>query len=210
MKKMRAITIIATLLMVVCLAMTGCSPKAGADQLEYEGSLYTLVEFNQDIFSCGFGMEGEFETDVTYPVENAQFDMVHNNGDLYCNEEQVEEANRYYQDDANYDWKISLFAEDEEEDPVSPIEVTAEELDYIYQLENQEKDKTLFFDDIGQQATLIKVSKDGVAWGSMELALYEGQWYWRSAVIDESQEKDGTWPEYIYPMPESFQDKIKL
>ena len=145
MKNMRTATIIATLLLAVCLTMTGCSPKAGPNQLEHDGNLYTLVDFNQDIFSCGLGLEGEFETDVTYSVDDAQFDMIHNNGDLYCIEEQVEEANQYYQDDANYDWQISILAEDEEEDPVSPIEITAEELEYVYQLENQDKDLTLFF-----------------------------------------------------------------
>lgn len=207
---MKKTLLIVTLLLTICLAMTGCGNKSKADTLEYEGKTYVPVTFNQDIFLCAFGVGGEFETDVTYPIEGAQFDMIHNSGDLFVVESQEGEAASYYQDDANYDWTVSIFAEDEDEDPVMPIDVTAEELEYIYQLEEQEKDLTIFFDDIEQQATLIKTSKDGIARGSIELALYECQWYWRSEIIDENQEKDGTWPEYVYPMPESFQEKVKL
>ena len=207
---MKKIWMTMILLVVCCLAMAGCGNNANGDGLEYEGKSYVPVTFNQDIFSCSFGAEGEFETDVTYPIEGANFDMVHNSGDLYVAEDQADEAASYYQDDANYEWTVSIFAEDEEEDPVAPIEITAEELEYIYQLEEQEKDLAIYFDEIEQQATLIKTSKDGVARGSIELALYEGQWYWRSEIVDDTQEKDGTWPEYICPMPDSFQDKIKL
>jgi len=211
MRNMRKTGTILALLLIVCLAMTGCSGnESKIDQLEYEGKTYIPVTFNQDIFSCGLGVEGEFETDVTYPIEGAQFDMMHNSGDLYVAEDQAGEAANYYQDDGNYEWQISIFAEDEDEDPVSPIEVTTEELDYIYDMEAQEKDLAIYFDEIEQQATLIKTSRDGIARGSIELALYDGQWYWRTEIIDDTQEKDGTWPEYVYPMPESFQDKIKI
>ena len=57
---------------------------------------------------------------------------------------------------------------------------------------------------------LKKTSVDGFICGSTSLAFYEDAWYWRSEIIDENQEKDGTWPEYVYPMPESFQEKVKL
>lgn len=206
MRKKPAIVTLLLILVAACLMMAGCS----GDYWKYEGKKYVPVTFNQDLFTCGFGMGGEFEVDETYPVECEQFDMIHNNGDLYVVKSQADQATDYYQDDANYNWSVSIFAEDEEEDPVSPIAITPEELEYIYQLENQEKDLAVFFDEIQQQATLIKTSKDGVARGSMELALYDGKWYWRSGIIDDTREKDDTWPEYIYPMPDSFQDKIKL
>ena len=201
----KKLTII-TLLLTACLVIAGCD----GDYLEYEGKKYVLVPFSQDLFTCGFGMGGEFEVDETYPVECEQFDMIQTNGDLYVVKSQVDDATSYYQDDANYDWTVSIFDEEADEDPISPIDITEEELTHIYQLENQEKDLAIFFDEIQQQATLIKTSKDGVARGSMELALYEGKWYWRSGIIDDSREQDDTWPEYIYPMPDSFQDKIKM
>ena len=210
MRKTRVSKVMLAAFAIACLAMTGCGSSTSGDQLEYEGGKYVPVAFNQDIFSCSLGVEGEFETDVTYLIEDAQFDMIHNNGDLYVAEAQAGDAADYYQNDANYGWSVSILAEDEEEDPVAPIQITEEELEAIYGLDGQEKDLAIYFDDIEQQATLIKTSKDGIARGSIELALYDGQWYWRSEVIDETQEKDGTWPEYVYPMPESFQDKIKL
>ncbi len=203
MEKKLAIVI---LLLTVSLVIAGCR----GDYLEYQGKRYVPVTFSQDLFTCGFGMSGDFEVDETYPVECEQFNMIQNNGDLYVVKSQSDQATDYYQDDANYSWSVSIFVEDEEKDPIGPIEIIAEELDYIYQLENQEKNLTIFFDEIQQQATLIKTSKDGVARGSMELALYEDQWYWRSGIIDDTQEKDNSWPEYVYPMPDSFQDKIKL
>jgi hypothetical protein len=201
----KKLTII-TLLLTACLVIAGCD----GDYLEYEGKKYVPVPFSQDLFACGFGMGGEFEVDETYPVECEQFDMIQTNGDLYVVKSQADEATSYYQDDTNYDWIVSIFDEEADEDLISPIDITEEELTHIYQLENQEKDLAIFFDEIQQQATLIKTSKDGVARGSMELALYEGKWYWRSGIIDDSREKDDTWPEYIYPMPDSFQNKIKL
>ena len=201
----KKLTII-TLLLTACLVIAGCD----GDYLEYEGKKYVSVPFSQDLFTCGFGMGGEFEVDETYPVECEQFDMIQTNGDLYVVKSQADEATSYYQDDTNYDWFVSIFDEETDEDSIIPIDITEEELTHIYQLEFQEKNLAIFFDEIQQQATLIKTSKDGVARGSMELALYEGKWYWRSGIIDDSREQDDTWPEYIYPMPDSFQDKIKM
>lgn len=207
---MKKRTLMMVLLLAVCFVMIGCSNDSEVDKLEYQGKTYVPVTFSQDIFSCVLGVEGEFETDVTYPIEGAQFDMIHNNGDLYVTEGQAGEAANYYQDDGNYEWEVSVFAEDEAEDLVSPIQITEDELDYIYELDDQEKDLAIYFDEIEQQATLIKTSKDGITRGSIELALYDGQWYWRTEIIDDTQEKDGTWPEYVYPMLESFQSKVKL
>jgi len=195
-------------LLIACFMLAGCG--TGSDnQLEYRGAEYVPVAFKQDIFSCGLGVEGEFETDVTYAFYHPQFQMIHNSGDLYCVKSQIKEANAYYQDDGNYIWQVSLLAEDEGEDTIVPVVMSKEELDEVYQMENQEKDQAVFFDEIQQQATLTKISKDGVARGSIELALYKGKWYWRTEIIDESREQDGTWPEYIQPMPKRFQKKIK-
>lgn len=44
--------------------------------------------------------------------------------------------------------------------------------------------------------------------GVTELAYYDGSWYWRSEIIDENREKDGTWPEYIHKLPDSLSNKI--
>ena len=36
-----------------------------------------------------------------------------------------------------------------------------------------------------------------------------GGWNGKSEIIDESRENDGTWPEYIQPLPETLDRKIK-
>ena len=57
--------------------------------------------------------------------------------------------------------------------------------------------------------SIAKISKDSVVRGTLSIAKYDGNWYWKSEVIDESREKDGTWPEYVQPLPESLNEKIK-
>ena len=62
------------------------------------------------------------------------------------------------------------------------------------------------FDTFG---SLIKISKDGVVRGTLSIAEFDGDWYWKSEIIDESRENDGMWPEYIQLLPESLSKKIK-
>ena len=79
---------------------------------------------------------------------------------------------------------------------------------FFNSVENLPKEKAIFFEEIEEFATLTKTSKDGMVSGLTELAYYEGSWYWRSEIIDESREKDGTWPEYVQELPESLSEKI--
>ena len=89
-----------------------------------------------------------------------------------------------------------------------PIDITDAELEQVYDIENQERDLALFFEDFEEQGSLFKISKDGVVRGTISLCKYKGAWYWKSEVIDESVERDGTWPEYVQPLPQSLSSKI--
>lgn len=84
-----------------------------------------------------------------------------------------------------------------------------EELICLYEIEEQDKDPAIFFEEIEDFAKLTKTSKDGIVSGVTELAYYDGSWYWRSEIIDESREKDGTWPEYVQKLPDSLSTKIE-
>lgn len=84
----------------------------------------------------------------------------------------------------------------------------AAELEGIYNIESRDRDLAVFFDQFEKHGSVFKISEDGVVRGSISVAKYNGIWYWKSEVIDESQECDGTWPEYIQPLPASLNEKI--
>jgi len=76
-------------------------------------------------------------------------------------------------------------------------------------VEEQERELAVFFEEFEKLGSVFKISKDGVVRGTISIGKYEGQWYWRSEVIDESREKDGTWPEYVQALPETLSSKIE-
>ena len=121
------------------------------------------------------------------------------------------EANAFYADDENYVWYLLIDYDVEDKEGYSvDIELTADELAYVYNIEDKEKNLAVFFDELEKTASVFKISNDGVVRGTLSIGKYKGEWYWRSELIDESRESDGTWPEYIQPLPESLSDKICL
>ena len=76
-------------------------------------------------------------------------------------------------------------------------------------LEEMERTTSLFWEEFESQGSLIKISKDGIVRGTISIIKFDGCWYWKSEVIDESREKDGDWPEYVQPLPKTFNNKIK-
>lgn len=174
--------------------------------IKYEGDKYVPVEFGQDIYMYYCNEEEPSEEGAIQKVSGGDYDMILCEGDIYCMKKEAEQASGYYADDANYDWFAVIDAED---DTIEyPISVTADEMAYLNSIESQPRETAIFFDEIETFATLNKTSKDGIISGVTELAYYEGNWYWRSEIIDESREKDGTWPEYVYALPKSLSDKI--
>ena len=103
---------------------------------------------------------------------------------------------------------VTISGEDVEDERTYPITITEEELSYIYSMEDMEKKKSIFYDEIEIFGSLSKISKDGIIIGITETAYCDGSWYWRSEVIDESREKYGTWAEYVQKLPDSLNEKI--
>lgn len=178
------------------------------DIIKYEGEKYSPVEFGRDIFMyyCNESGEEYPEEGEIYRVNGSAYDMILCEGDVYCVKDQVEEAISYYADDANYTWSVVIDSDDTTTE--YPIDVTADEMAYLNSIENQPQEVAIFFEEIEKFATLTKTSKDGIISGVTELAYYDGSWYWRSEIIDESREKDGTWPEYVHKLPETLSEKI--
>lgn len=198
---------VACIVFVIWLVMYSGFSFRDNDVMKYDGDKYLPIEYNQDIFAYYYIGDSEYgEEGEVSPVEGSKFDMVQCEGDLYCLKDEQEAAQSYYSSDENFIWSVAV---DTEDDIVTcPLEVTEEEMGAVYGIENQEKDQAIFFDEIEAFATLTKTSKDGIVSGVTELAYYEGNWYWRSEIIDESREKDGDWPEYVYAIPETLSQKI--
>lgn len=178
------------------------------DSIEYKGENYVFLDYPRDIFYYDYnGTESSnFEVEGTYPLTDSQWLMLWNEEDIYCMESDLEAASAYYGSDENYDWFIVV---DDDEEITYPLELSADDIEGVYALEHAERDTSIFFEEIEKFGSLIKVSKDGFIKATIGLAQYEGDWYWRTETIDEENEKDGTWAEYVCNVPESVNEKMK-
>lgn len=206
--------IIITVMLTAALLLPGCKNETApsSDTIKYQGSEYVYLAYPSNVFYYDYnGNENDHfeEADGIYPIESPQWDMIWNGGDLYCIKDSADTAISYYSIDDNYNWYILIDSEDVYETDPYPIEITESELDVIYDLEVLSKDTSAFFEEFEAMGSILKISKDGIVRGTLSIAKYDGKWYWKSEIIDESQECDGTWAEYIQPLPESLQPKIQ-
>lgn len=203
---------IITLIVIAALTLLGGCSSQAADSVKYESGKYVPLEYPANVFYYNYnGSDSDNfeEVDGIYPIESSQWDMIWNGGDMYCIKDQSSEANSYYANDDNYDWYVQIDTDDEVDLKPYFIEVTTAEAEAVYAVEDMEKDLAVFWEDFQQLGSIYKTSKDGLVRATISIGKYEDKWYWRSEVIDESQERDGTWPEYIQPLPESLSNKIK-
>ena len=210
MKKIVLILIIG--IMTFALAACGSQTTDSADTVKYKGQKYVYLEYPANVFYYdynGSSHDNFEEVDGIYPIDSPQWDMIWNSGDLYCDKHSADAAAAYYADDENYTWYY-LIESDEEDNEINalPVTVTASELEVVYDVENQEKGFALFFEEFDALGSLFKISKDGIVRGTLSIGKYEDTWYWRSEIIDDSLERDGTWPEYVQPLPETLSSKI--
>lgn len=204
-KVMAAFAAAAFVLMMLVIFFVVTMPQN--DTVKYKGEQYTLLQYPIDIFyyDLAEGVEG-YEEDETVPLKGSWWPMVYNNGDVFCNKDDIYDANAYYNNHENYEWYAAIETEDAEETYL--IEISMEDFEYVYRMEDMDKETAIFFEEIETQGSLIKTSKDGFLEGRTGLAQYEGNWYWRTEMIDESREMNGTWPEYVIPLPETVNAEI--
>ncbi len=209
----RILTGIFVLLTMVML-LEGCSDQisSSVDSVRYEGANYLPLEYPVNVFYYHYNGNNHdhFEdVDGIYSIDSPYWKMIWNGGDLYCIDNCVDEANSYYANDDNYNWYVLIDNEEYDDPDAWDIELTSGELKGIYSVESQEKDLAVFFDELEKLGSLNKISEDGVVRGTISIGKYDGRWYWRSEIIDDSREDDGTWPEYVIPLPKSVDQKIK-
>ena len=192
------------LLLLGCLLMVSChsdSDRPNYEILKYNNDEYFLIQYENSVFNYGYNGNEYIEEDTIYPVNDA---ILYMSGDLYYIEKGHKEYEESLKLDDNFNWFVSV---DEEKE--IPLVLTESEIAFFDNVEDQERDLSIYVDEIEKFATLSKVSKDGMIRATTELAYYQGKWYWRSEIINEEREKDGTWPEYVYEIPQSLGNKIK-
>ncbi|MBQ9072742.1 MAG: hypothetical protein IJY25_06255 [Bacilli bacterium] len=199
------------ILIVFILILVGCimlvvakkESKNLSDTVSYKGKTYVNLEYNTDIFTYGFNSNDYYEEDMIHHITHDKWDIVYFNGDLFVLDKQVDEAIKYYSNDNNYEWFI-IFDKDESEIKV-PIYISKEELKYLYNMENMEKNETMKFEEIKQFASITKISKDKLVYSIISLAYYKDSWYWKTEIIDDNQEDNY---EYVIILPDTLNKKI--
>lgn len=193
-------------LIIFVLAAAFIATRPDPDSIKFEGKKYVILGYPANVFYYDLSTGGVFEEDEIYPIEGCQWDMVYQNGDVYCSKSDFRQASAYYDDYDNYDWFVNIEKGDEEQ--MYPITVSEEDGAYIYTIDEIDKETAIFFDEIETMGSLLVISKDGIIRGTTSLGEYGRQWYWRSEIIDESRERDGEWPEYIIKLPEQVNREI--
>lgn len=176
-----------------------------SDSITYEGNTYLLIEYPADIFNYNLSENVNYEEDEIYKVEHDNWDIIYRDGDLFALESDMDAVNKYYGDNKNYNWWVKIEDVNSDYEKTLQLSLSEDELDFLNNIEDSTRDETIFFEEIEVFATLAKTSKDGFITATTELNLRNDAWYWRSGIIDE---KTAGWPEFIFKLPQSLNDKI--
>lgn len=171
------------------------------EKLKYDDKTYYLLEYKKDIFTYNFISNQYFEVDKISKINNCKWDAVYSEEDIFIEKSDIKDATKYYSDDENYKWYITI---DENDDEIqNSIKLTDKEINLIYDLDNEKKERTIVFDDIKKMGSIKKISNDGFVYGIISLGMdSNNNWFYRTETIDDSN------AEYIIYLPKSINDKI--
>lgn len=203
-KKIGILSIILCILSIILIFILKAENNL-TDSISYRGKKYICLEYNMDIFTYNFNSNDYYEEDIIHPILHDKWDMVYFNGDLFIEEESIKAAKVYYSNDKNYEWFI-VFDENDSQITI-PIELTEEEIKYIYNMDNMKKTETMTFEEIKMFADITKISKDKKVFSLISLANYKGSWYWKTEIMTDDKAID---EEYIIKLPESLNNKISM
>lgn len=192
--------VLITVIAVLSIILMIINKEPNLDTVKYKDKTYYLLEYNQDVFTYNFYYNEYLEEEKIHPIKHEKWDIVYLDGDLFLPRDEVKKATEYYSDDKNYDWFIIIEKDDTE--TIIPLIITEEELEYIYDLDNKERKKTMVFDDIEMFADITKISKDKTIFALISLARVDHTWYWKT----ESMTDDDR--EYIIEVPETLNSKL--
>lgn len=172
------------------------------DMITYDGKTYVYLDYNDDSFYYFFNSNSYYEEDIIYPVNHEKWSFAYFNGDLFVYEKDLKESKKYYLDDKNYYWTI-LIEENDFEKSFS-ITLTDDELDFLYNINEIDLNEKIPFSSIELFGTLSKTSNDEMVKAVLSLAYYDGNWYWKSEVMDDFNDD----LEYVIKLPSSINNKI--
>ena len=166
------------------------------DTMDYKNNKYIYLEPSKGTFIYSYVSDEYFEVDKIYDVSNDKWNFIYSEGDLFILDKQYKDAIKYYDNDNNYKYKFIL-------DDVGEysLNVSDKELSYLYDIDNKKRDVSLLFDDIENMGSIIKESKDGVFTGTISLAQYKSNWYYRTEVMNGDKE-------YMIKLPDTLNNKI--
>ncbi len=191
---------VAAAVSLLCIVAVTKNDKGARDTVTYNGKTYVLLEYNADIFTYSFNSNDYMEIDAIHPISSEKWDAVYFNGDIFIAETQVEKATKYYADDKNYCWFVTVEKDDRE--ITKPLSVSTEELEFLYNMENIKRQKTIVFDDIKHFASIVKKSGDGFIFALTTIVHCDNSWYWKTEVMTEDDR------EYVIPLPETLCQKL--
>lgn len=193
----------AVILAGVIIMLIARANNYSGDTVSYKGKNYVTLQYNMDVFTYYFNSNDCYDEETVQPVPHDKWDVVYFFGDLYVHEKQAREAEKFFANDANYEWFIAF----DEDDAVRkvPVSISEEELEYLYNMEEMPRSETITFDEIKQFADIVKISDDGLVYALTTLAQCNDAWYWKTEIIDDSREDNA---EYVIKLPESLSEKI--
>ncbi len=177
------------------------------ETITYNGNEYLLIEFPNDIFSYDIVTDIEHNEGTVYEIPSDKWSVLYFNGDLFALESEIQEISAFIEADDNYKWLVNIEYANEDNIIEKTIDLSDDELSFIYSLQDAPRVQTVLFDEIEIFGTLCKTSNDGLIIAKTDLLYYAGNWYWRTDEVDESA--DG-WPEYVVLLSESINIKLKL
>lgn len=189
--------IVVILIAAVLGIVSGFIFNDDVEKMEYKNKEYIYLEQSNGIFIYSYLSDKEFEVDKVYDVSNDKWNFIYSEGDLYVLDKQYKDAINYYDNDDNYKYTFVLDDVDE-----YYIKVSDKELKYLYDIDNKKRNISLLFDDIEKMGSIVRTSKDGVFTGTISLAQYQGEWYYRTEVMNDKDE------EYMIKLPDSLNNKI--
>lgn len=177
------------------------------NEITYEGNQYVKIEYNKDMFNYTITVGEGYDSDNVYKISESDKNIVYFNNELYALKTEIDAVNEYYSKDENYTWSVQVADSHNENLYTKDLSLTDSEIEFLYNMKNMERKDTISFEEIDKYAMLKKVSKDGLVCASTELVWRNDKWNWRSGIVDE---KTKGWPEYIFELPQSLQNKIGL
>ena len=143
--------------------------------MQCDGELISNIKLKRDF--CDL-MLGRYNKDNLYRKEGSiENDILYSSMyGIFCSIEEKDKVESYYNNDENYEWKISKYIEDEKWDTYD-INLDKKYIKELYKLFKAEKGKDLECSNITNECMIEKVSNDNFLMFEIRLLRNNEHWY---------------------------------